>query len=88
MYPTINLVECPRCGSCRKQALGPDRYRCSDCGMHYHLDWADGYVQVRQPTAPRPSPAARLNWLPFKVLLVVAVAMLVLIGVSFWAAGE
>jgi transposase-like protein len=38
MYPTINLVECPRCGSCRKQALGPDRYRCSDCGMHYHLD--------------------------------------------------
>jgi DNA-directed RNA polymerase subunit RPC12/RpoP len=88
MHPTIDQVECPRCGSRRKQALDPDRYRCPDCGTQYHLDWAAGCVQVRQPTAPRPSPAARLSWLPFKVLLVVAAALLVLIGVSFWVAGK
>jgi DNA-directed RNA polymerase subunit RPC12/RpoP len=86
MYPTLKLVECPKCGSPHKQPLGADLYRCADCGMHYHLDWVGTGVQVRQPTAPLPSPTAHCDWLPLKVLLVVVLAIVLLVGVSFWAA--
>ena len=86
MYPTLELVECPKCGSPHKQPLGAELYKCADCGMHYHLDWVGAGVQVRQPMAPLPSPTAQQNWLPLKVLLVVVVAIALLVGVSFWAA--
>ena len=86
LYPTLELVECPRCGSPRKQPLSADLYQCGVCGMSYHLDWVAARVQVRQPTAPRPSPSARWNWLPFKVLLLAVLGMLVLVGLSFWVA--
>lgn len=86
MYPTIALVECPKCGSSRKQLLSPDLCRCDDCGMNYHLDWVEAGVQVRQPTGPLPSPTAYWTWLPLKVLLLVVLAMLVLVGLSFLAA--
>ena len=85
-YPTIQLVECPRCGSPRKQPLSADLYRCDDCGMNYHLDWVGSSVRVRQPMAPLPSPTSRWIWLPFKVLLLVVLAMLVLAGLSFLVA--
>jgi DNA-directed RNA polymerase subunit RPC12/RpoP len=88
MYPTLDLVECPKCGSPSKQPLGADLYRCADCGMNYHLDWVGASVRVRQPTAPRPSPTSYWNWLPLKILLAVALALLVLIGVSFWVAAR
>ncbi len=80
------LVDCPRCGSPRKQPLSADLYRCTDCGLHYHLDWLDGHVRVRPPAPPRPSPSARWDWLPLKVLLLVATALLLLIGWSFLVA--
>lgn len=86
MYPPIQLVECPRCGSPRKQQLSADLWRCHDCGMNYHLDWLGTGVQVRQPTAPLPSPTARWVWLPLKVLLLVVLALLVLAGLSFLVA--
>jgi hypothetical protein len=86
MYPTIQLVECPRCGSPRKQPLSADLWQCGDCGTHYHLDWVGASVQVRQPTAPLPSPTARWVWLPLKVLLLVVLALLALAGLSFLVA--
>jgi hypothetical protein len=86
MYPTIQLVECPRCGSPRKQPLSADLWQCGDCGINYHLDWVGASVQVRQPTAPLPSPTARWVWLPLKVLLLVVLALLVLAGLSFLVA--
>jgi hypothetical protein len=86
MYPTIELVECPRCGSPRKQLLSADLCRCEDCGTNYHLEWEGASVQVRQSTPPRPAPSARWNWLPLKVLLLVILAMLVLVGLSFLVA--
>jgi len=86
MYPSLELVDCPRCGSPNKQLVHADRYRCADCGMNYHLDWVGGRVQVRQPAAPRPSPAARWDWLPLKVLLLVVGTLLVLAAFSFWVA--
>jgi hypothetical protein len=86
MYHALKLVECPKCGSPRKQLLSADLCRCADCGMHYHLDWVGAGVQVRQPTAPLPSPTAHWDWLPLKVLLVVVLAIVLLVGVSFWAA--
>lgn len=86
MYPTLQLVECPRCGSPRKHPFRADLYRCDDCGMGYHLDWGAAGVRVRQPTAPRPSPARYQDWLPLKVLGIVLLALLVLVGVSFWVA--
>lgn len=86
MSPTIALAECPRCGSLRKHLSGADLYRCADCGMTYHLDWRGSLVQVRQPTAPRPSPSARWDWLPLQALLLVVGALLVLVALSFWAA--
>ena len=85
-YPTLELVECPRCGSPRKQQLSADLCRCADCGTNYHLDWVGPGLQVRQSTAPRPSPSARWVWLPLKVLLLVVLAILVLTGVSFLVA--
>jgi len=86
LYPTLELVECPRCGSSYKQQLSADLYRCADCGVNYHLDWVADGVQVRQPKAPFRSPTDRWNWLPFKVLVLVVLAMLVLVGLSFWVA--
>jgi len=86
MYPTSQLVECPRCGSPRKQPLGADLWRCDDCGTHYHLDWVGASVRVRQPTGPLPSPTARWVWRPLKVLLLVVLARLVLVGWSFLVA--
>ena len=86
MYPTIQLVECPRCGSPRKQQLSADRCRCDDCGMNYHLDWVEGGVRVRRSTVPPPTPVSRWVWLPFKVLLLVVVAVLILAGLSFLVA--
>jgi len=86
MHPTLALVECPRCGSLRKHPFRADLYRCADCGMTYCLDWQDGQGRVRQPPAPRPSPSARWDWLPLKVLLLVAGALLVLAVLAFWAA--
>lgn len=86
MYPTIQLVECPRCGSPRKQPLSANLWRCDDCGMNYHLDLVGASVQVRQPTAPLPSPSARWVWLPFKVLLLVVLVLLTLAGLSFLVA--
>jgi DNA-directed RNA polymerase subunit RPC12/RpoP len=86
MYPTIQRVECPRCGSPRKQQLGADLYRCDDCGMNYSLDWVKGGVRVRWSTAPLPTPMSRWVWLPFKVLLLVVVAILILAGLSFLVA--
>ncbi|MDO7844728.1 hypothetical protein Q5H92_00045 [Hymenobacter sp. M29] len=85
-YPSIELVECPRCGSPRKQPPSADLCRCADCGTNYHLDWVEAGVQVRQPTAPRPSSSAHWNWLPLKALLLVVVAMAVLVGLSFLVA--
>jgi hypothetical protein len=82
-YPTLELVECPRCGSPRKQQLSADLCKCADCGMNYHLDWVGSGLQVRQSAGPFPSPSARWSWLPLKVLLLVVLAMLVLVGVSF-----
>ena len=86
MYPTTQLVECPRCSSSRKQQLSADLWRCDDCGMNYHLDWMGASVQVRQPSAPLPSPTARWVWLPLKVLLLVVLALLALVGSSFLVA--
>lgn len=86
MYPTIQLVECPRCGSPLKQPLSADLWRCDDCGINYHLDWVGTSVQVRQSTAPLPSPSARWVWLPFKVLLLVVLVLLGLAGLSFLVA--
>jgi len=83
MYPTIQLVECPHCGSSRKQPLTIGLWRCDDCSMNYHLDWAEASVQVRQPTGPLPSATARWVWLPLKVLLLVVLALLVLASLSF-----
>ena len=86
MYPTIQLVECPRCGSLRKQPLSADLWQCDDCGMNYHLDGVGAGVRVRQSTAPLRSPTARWVWLPLKVLLLVVLALLVLAGLSFLVA--
>ena len=86
MYSTIELAECPRCGSPHKEPLGADRYRCANCGLHYHLDWVGASVQVRQPAAARPSPTIHQDWLTLRVLLLVGLAMLALVGLSFWAA--
>lgn len=86
MYPTLQLVECPRCGSLCKHPFRADLYQCADCGMGYHLDWEAAGVRVRQPTAPRPSRATYQDWLPLKVLVIVLLALLVLVGVSFWVA--
>ena len=83
MYLTIQLVECPRCGSSRKQQLSADLCQCGDCGMHYYLDWVGAGGRVRQPTSPLPSPTARWVWLPLKVLLLVVLALLVLASLSF-----
>lgn len=83
MYPTIQLVECPRCGSPRKQQLSADLCQCDDCGTNYHLDWEEAGGRGRQPTAPLPSPTARWVWLPLKVLLLVVLALLVLASLSF-----
>ena len=83
MHPTIQLVECPRCGSSRKQQLSADLCRCHDCGTNYHLDLEEASVRVRPPTAPLPSPTARWVWLPLKVLLLVVLALLALAGLSF-----
>ena len=43
-------------------------------------------VQVRQPAAARPSPTIHQDWLTLGVLLLVGLAMLALVGLSFWAA--
>ena len=86
MSPTIQPVECPRCGSPHKQPAGVALYQCADCGMSYHLDWVGVSVQVRQPAAPRLSPTTRWNGLPLKVLLLVVLAMLALAGLSFGVA--
>jgi len=86
LYPTIQLVECPKCGSPLKQQLSPDLCRCESCGMNYHLDWVGASVQVRQPQAACPAPAASWSWLPLKVLLIVVLAMLALAGLSFLVA--
>jgi hypothetical protein len=84
MYPTVQLVECSKCGSPRKHPFRADLYRCADCGTTYHLDWVGSFVQVRQSTGPRPASTTHLDWLPLKVLLLVVVAILVLAGLSFW----
>lgn len=86
MHAPLELLDCPRCGSPRKHPLRADLYRCADCGMTYHLEWVGDQVRVRQPPAPRPSPAARWDWLPLKVLLLVVGALLVLAAFSFWVA--
>ena len=86
MHPTTQLVECPRCGSPRKQQLSADLWRCDDCGMNYHLEWVGAGVRVQQPTAPLPSPPARWVWLPLKVLLLVVLGLLALVGLSFLVA--
>lgn len=83
MYPTIQLVECPRCGSPRKQQLSADLCQSDDCGTNYHLDWEEAGGRVRLPTSPLPSPTARWVWLPLKVLLLVVLALLMLASLSF-----
>lgn len=85
-YPVLELVECPKCGSPRKQQRSADLYRCDDCSMNYHLDWGGASVQVRQLTDSRPAPSTRWNWLPLKVLLLVVLVMLVLVSLSFLVA--
>ncbi len=86
LYSTLELLECPRCGSPNQHPFRADLYRCADCGMTYHLEWVGNQVRVRQPTAPHPSPSARWDWLPLKVLLLVVGALLVLAAFSFWVA--
>lgn len=82
----LPVLECPRCGSPRKQQLSADLCRCTDCGTNYHFDRVGAGVQVRQATGPRPSPTAHLSWLPLKVLVVVVLAILALAGLSFLVA--
>lgn len=86
LYSTLEVLECLRCGSSNQHPVRADLYRCADCGMTYHLEWVGNQVLVRQPTAPHPSPPARWDWLPLKVLLLVLGALLVLAASSFWVA--
>jgi hypothetical protein len=54
-----------------------------ELGMNYHIDWAGTHAQLCQSTALLLLPALQWHWLPLKVLLVVILALLLLVRVTF-----